>query len=66
MKNSRKWVKLGVFCLILSLFIGCSTIKGFLEDVTVTLGYKQSSSTTSQDTTNATVSVDSTQTEGGE
>ena len=33
MKNSKFWVKIGVFCLILSIFIGCATFKKFIEDV---------------------------------
>ncbi len=66
MVKGKKMALIGVFVIILGIFGGCSTLKGFLEDVTVTLGYKSAGDGQSTDTTNGIISEDTSQQKGGE
>ena len=66
MIKCKKMALIGVFVVVLGILGGCSTLKGFLEDVTLTLGYKAQGDGTSTDTTTNLQCEDTTQQKGGE
>ena len=66
MVKGKKMALTALILIILGIFGGCSTLKGFLEDVTVTLGYKAQGDGQSTDTTNGIISEDTSQQKGGE